>query len=192
MNKNSKENKMKTSSIVKFLVVAMVTGLSLTLLVQTSWSYTAGSPNACTGSPADKQSCAQPECHKGSAIFRDGLIKSNIPAEGYTPGTTYTITATAIGSTSATRFGFQLSPQSPTGTLLGTMTVTNSAETKLTGKGKYITQKDMGVTGRAYKSWSFKWTAPAAGTGKVVFYACFLIGGKPEAIFTSKMESAEK
>lgn len=183
---------MKTTNMLKFALVTMVAGVAMTLLSQNSWSYTAGSPNACTGSPADKQSCAQPECHKGSAIFKDGLLKSNIPAEGYTPGATYTVTATAIGSTTATRFGFQVSPQSVTGELLGTMTVTNSAETKLTGKGKYITQKDMGVEGRAYKSWSFKWTAPKAGTGKVSFYGCFLVGGKVEAIFTARMDIKEK
>lgn len=183
---------MKTNTAIKVTTAFVVLAISITLFYQTSWSYTAGSPNACTGSPADKQTCAQAECHEGTAIFKDGLIKSNIPAEGYTPGTTYTITATAYGSTTAKRFGFQVSPQSISGELLGTLIVTNPAETKLTGKGKYITQKDMGVDGRAYKSWSFKWTAPKVGTGKVVFYGCFLIGGKVEAIFTSKLAANEK
>lgn len=181
---------MKTN--LKILFAVSIVGIGILSLVQTSWSYTAGSPNGCTGSPGDKKTCAQPECHEGTVVYKDGLIKSNIPSEGYTPGATYTITATAIGSTTATRFGFQVSPQSQTGELLGTMTVTNTAETKLTGKGKYITQKDMGVEGRAYKSWSFKWTAPKAGTGKVVFYGCFLVGGKVEAMFNSKLSVNEK
>jgi hypothetical protein len=183
---------MKTLNVVKIVFVMLVLGISLVMLSQNSWSYTAGSPTACTGSPADKKTCAQAECHKGTALFKDGLIKSNIPAEGYTPGASYTITATAIGSTSATHFGFEVSPQSLTGELLGTMTVTNTAETKLISKGKYITQKDLGIEGRAYKSWSFKWTAPKAGTGKVTFYGSFLIGGKVEAILTSKMDVKEK
>ncbi len=183
---------MKRSQIVKLMLVLVAAGVMVTLMAQTSWSYTAGSPNGCTGSPADGHTCAQAECHKGTAVFKEGLIKSNIPADGYTPGASYTITATAIGGATSSRFGFQVSPQSPTGELLGTMTVINNAETKLTGKGKYITQKDMGVTGRAYKSWSFKWTAPAAGKGKVTFYGCFLVGGKPEAIYSAKMEVKEK
>ena len=183
---------MKTKNIFKIIVLSSVAVITTVMISGTSWSYTAGSPNACTGSPGDKQTCAQPDCHSGTPVYKDGLVKSNIPAEGYTPGATYTITATAIGSTNAKRFGFQVSPQNQAGALMGTMTVTNTAETKLTGKGKYITQKDMGVEGRAYKSWSFKWTAPPAGSGSVVFYACFLIGGKPEAIITSKLSAAEK
>lgn len=177
-----------------FLIIAVTAGLAFGLLAithLTSWSYTAGSPDACTGSPADKASCAQPSCHEGSAVFKTGLITSNIPETGYVPGTTYKITGTAFGSATAKRFGFQISPQSATGQLLGKMVVTNKQETKLTGKGKYITQKDLGVEGRAYKSWSFNWIAPAAGTGKVTFYGCFLVGGKVEGIFTSKLEVNE-
>ena len=156
-----------------------------------SWSYTAGSPDACTGSPADKASCAQPSCHEGSAVFKTGLITSNIPEEGYIPGKTYTITGTAYGSPTAKRFGFQISPQSLTGELLGKMVLSDKTQTMLTGKGKYITQKDLGVEGRAYKSWSFNWIAPKAGTGKVTFYGCFLVGGKVEGIFTSKLDVQE-
>jgi hypothetical protein len=179
----------KRSIILTGLIVATLGIILGSTFV--SWSYTAGSPDACTGSPADKATCAQPSCHEGSAVYKAGLITSNIPEAGYVPGTTYTITGTVFGSTSAKRFGFQISPQNQTGQLLGTMIVTNSKETKLTKKGKYITQKDLGVEGRAYKSWSFNWKAPAAGTGKVTFYGCFLVGGKTEGIFTSRLEVPE-
>ncbi len=132
-----------------------------------------GSPNARTGSPGDGgNTCAISGCHTGSAVqTRAGIITSNIPVEGYTPGQRYTITAT----TQSTRnnFGFQISPQSLTGTRLGTMIITNASETKLTGTGKYITQTNTATGVNGVKSWSFDWTAPAAGTGSVTFYGCF-------------------
>lgn len=132
-----------------------------------------GSPNARTGSPGDgNNTCATSGCHTGSAVqTRDGLITSNIPVEGYTAGQTYTITATARSTRN--NFGFQISPQSLSGTRLGTMIITNSAETKLTGSGKYITQTNTATGVNGVKSWSFNWIAPAAGTGNVTFYGCF-------------------
>ncbi|MFN5705535.1 MAG: choice-of-anchor V domain-containing protein [bacterium] len=132
-----------------------------------------GAPNGRTGSPGDgNNTCATSGCHTGSAVqTRAGIITSNIPVEGYTPGQRYTITAT----TQSTRndFGFQISPQSLTGTRLGTMIITNASETKLTGAGKYITQTNTAIGVNGVKSWSFDWTAPAAGTGNVTFYGCF-------------------
>lgn len=132
-----------------------------------------GSPNARTGSPGDgNNTCAISGCHTGSAVqTRPGIITSNIPVEGYTPGQKYTITAT----TRSTRnnFGFQISPQSMSGTLLGVMTITNPSETKLTGAGKYITHTNTATGVNGVKSWSFDWTAPAVGTGNVTFYGCF-------------------
>lgn len=132
-----------------------------------------GSPNGRTGSPGDgNNTCAISGCHTGSAVqTRAGIITSNIPVEGYTPGQKYTITAT----TNSTRqnFGFQISPQSMSGALLGVMTITNPSETKLTGAGKYITHTATAQSSTGEKAWSFDWTAPAAGTGNVTFYGCF-------------------
>ncbi len=132
-----------------------------------------GAPNGRTGSPGDgNNTCAISGCHTGSAVqTRAGIITSNIPVEGYTPGQRYTITAT----TQSTRndFGFQISPQAINGTRLGTMIITNASETKLTGSGKYITQTNTATGVNGEKTWSFDWTAPAAGTGNVTFYGCF-------------------
>lgn len=135
-----------------------------------------GSPNARTGSPGDGgNTCAISGCHTGIQVStRDGLITSNIPQEGYTPGTKYTITATAKSSANRNTFGFQISPQSPAGALLGTITITNSTQTQVTGAGKYVTHKQAGITGsNGTKTWSFDWTAPVAGTGNVTFYGSF-------------------
>src|SRR5204863_8988529 len=70
-------------------------------------------------------------------------------------------------------FGFEISPQSITGTLLGTLMITNTTETQLVGANKYVTHKLAGTTGAGSKTWNFNWTAPVAGTGNVTFYGAF-------------------
>ena len=125
--------------------------------------YPGGAPSGYTGSPFDGKNCTN--CHGGSASTVAGMITSNIPAAGYTPGASYTITVTVSGSGNK---GFEVSPQNAAGTLLGTLTA--GSGNKLVGSGKYVTQSSS-LTGTA--TWSFGWTAPAAGTGSVTFYGAF-------------------
>ncbi len=135
-----------------------------------------GSPNARTGSPGDGgNTCAISGCHTGITVTtKANIISSDIPVDGYTPGVKYTITAKAVSSSNRNTFGFQISPQSSTGTLLGALSATNTTQTQITGGGKYITHKQAGITGaNGQKTWTFSWTAPVAGTGAVTFYGCF-------------------
>ncbi len=114
-------------------------------------------------------------CHGGTATNASAAqasITSNIPAAGYTPGATYTITAT-VNYTGRSKFGFQVSPQNAAGTKLGTLINTGS-QTKLVGSSKYVTHTSSGNSGTNTKSWTFDWTAPAAGTGAVTFYGSFM------------------
>ncbi|MDF2436379.1 MAG: hypothetical protein K0Q95_755 [Bacteroidota bacterium] len=143
-------------------------------LTQDADSNTSAAPAGRTGSPGDGLTCTS--CHAGTATTSAGLITSNIPVSGYTPGQTYTITA-SITQAGKTKFGFQVSPQNVAGTKLGTLLVTNTTLTQLVGTGgKYITHKTAGTSfpsGTA--TWSFDWTAPVAGTGNVTFYGAFNI-----------------
>ncbi|MBC7861481.1 MAG: T9SS type A sorting domain-containing protein [Bacteroidia bacterium] len=133
----------------------------------------AGAPSGKTGSPGDGSSCTG--CHGGTAPNVAGLISSDIPASGYVPGTVYTITA-SVSDPTKNKFGFQISPQSTTGTKLGTLAVTDAARTVLVGANKYITHTSTGNAGISNAStWSFNWTAPAAGSGNLSFYGAFLI-----------------
>lgn len=132
-----------------------------------------GPPAGFTGSPADGKTCgSNGGCHSGNTIIsQTGWITSDIPTTGYTPGDTFSITAT-VTQNGITKFGFQLSPQSPTGTKLGTLVA--NANTKLAGgSGKYIEQISLSTSGAGTKSWTFDWIAPVAGTGDVTFYASF-------------------
>ncbi len=131
-----------------------------------------GAPAGVTGSPSDGATCAQSNCHGGAVLNLPGVITSNIPVTGYVAGQTYTITATLTQS-GISRFGFQISPQSQSGLLLGTLIVTSPTTTKIVSS-KYITQVTGGSTSNTgSKSWSFNWIAPAAGTGDVTFYGAF-------------------
>jgi len=128
--------------------------------------YPGGSPAGYTGSPGDGDNCVH--CHGGSPTNVSGWITSDIPPDGYTPGLNYTITVTVSGSGNK---GFEVSPQNIGGTLLGTLTA--GAGNKLVGSGKYVTQSSSSNTNP--KIWNFTWTAPASGTGAVIFYGAFAI-----------------
>ncbi|MDZ4759057.1 MAG: choice-of-anchor V domain-containing protein [Bacteroidota bacterium] len=130
-----------------------------------------GTEPGYTGSPGDSlKNCTV--CHGGKATTVSNWIESNIPTEGYTPGATYTITATNTES-GGTRFGFEVSPQNISGDLLGKIVITDTTRTKLVGNNKYITYTKYGVDGIGKLSWKFDWVAPSANTGDVVFYGAF-------------------
>ena len=130
-----------------------------------------GAPSGKTGSPADASNCTG--CHSGTATTSAGLITSNVPVTGYIPGTTYNITAT-VSVTGINKFGFEVSPQSTAGVKKGTLVVTSPTETQLIGSGKYITHKSTGTAGVGSRTWTFDWTAPAAGSGNLKLYGAFV------------------
>lgn len=134
---------------------------------------TIGAPGAKTGSPGDGSSCTANGCHVGTAANQAGLITSTVPLSGYIPGQTYTVTG-SITTSGKTRFGFEMSPQNLSGALKGSLILTNPTKTQLVGGGKYITHKLGGTSfPSSTATWSFDWTAPAAGTGNVTFYGAF-------------------
>jgi hypothetical protein len=128
--------------------------------------YPSGSPSGYTDSPGDGKNCTQ--CHGGSASPVTDWITSDIPAAGYTAGTTYNITVTVSGSGHK---GFEVSPQDPSGTQLGTLIAGTGSH--LTGGTKYVTQNSDPTSNPA--TWTFQWTAPSSGTGDVTFYGAFAV-----------------
>ena len=158
-------------------------------------SYAYGAPAGYTGSPHDGKTCYT-GCHSGSAVTSvSGWITSNIPPTGYLPDSTYTITATA-SHPGINTYGFEISPQdSATGTILGTLINTNTAQTTLVGTG-YITQTSGGTSGTGAKTWTFEWTAPHKGSGSLTFYGAFNCAngnGKKsgDLIYTSNLKVIE-
>lgn len=154
-------------------ILYTVLGLFVVVILQSFGSQKLGKKDGTepgyTGSPGDSlKNCTA--CHGGNAVDVYDWITSDIPANGYIPGKTYTITAINIEA-GATRFGFLVSPQNLRGDLLGELIITDTTTTKLVGNNKYITYKAAGVEGVDSKSWSFKWVAPDVDT--VVFYGAF-------------------
>jgi hypothetical protein len=162
---------MKKNLLILFSAGLVIALCSTTLSVNSSSS---GAPSGKANDPASgSANCT--DCHSGiatNATAAQASITSTIPAAGYTPGSTYTITAT-VNFTGRSKFGFQISPQNATGALLGTL-INTSTQTKLVGISKYVTHTTSGNSGSNTKSWTFDWTAPAAGTGVVTFYGSFM------------------
>ncbi len=132
-----------------------------------------GAPAGAAGAPNDPANgCNRSGCHAGSSTVSAQLLSSNIPAAGYTPGQTYTFTV-QITQAGISKWGFQVSPQADNGTLQGTLVLTDAGQTRFAAGGgsKYVTHTTAGNSGSTgTKSWTFDWTAPAAGSGPVNFY----------------------
>lgn len=139
-----------------------------------SYASSTGSPGGKTNSPGDGFSCTQ--CHAGTLNPGNASAVISAPGltNGYTPGQTYTITASISGTTS-NKIGFESTIESDANnSKTGTIIITDGTRTKTTNGGNAITHKSAGTssTGGA-NSWSFDWTAPSAGTGNVTIYSAF-------------------
>jgi hypothetical protein len=131
-------------------------------------SQPTGSPARATGGPAEGgATCAQGGCHGGTATTVTDRITTDIPAEGYTPGTTYNITVSFSGSG---RKGFMFSAQNASGEFKGTPISGSGSKIVFTN---YITHSSA-ISGQN-ATWTFQWTAPSAGTGAVNLYGAFAI-----------------
>ncbi|MFO7614388.1 MAG: choice-of-anchor V domain-containing protein [Bacteroidales bacterium] len=135
-------------------------------------SYSSGSPGGRTGSPGDNgNTCTQ--CHTGTASTVTGWITTNVPPEGYTPGQTYTLTATGM-HTGVVKFGFELTVEDALGTKAGTLQITEPARTKLINNNKAVTHTSNGTTPSGNSiSWSMNWVAPEGVQGNIGIYAAF-------------------
>ncbi len=180
---------------MKKAIYLLFTVAGLFFLLTSELMYSSGSPGGKTGSPGDGgTTCTQ--CHSGTATAQAGWITSDIPADGYEPGQTYTITATGTHP-GVGKFGFELTSEDAGASKVGTLVVTNATETMLINSNNAITHKNAGTTPTGdSKSWSFDWTAPAAGTGEVTFYAAFNAANgngnnQGDVIYTSTLPVAE-
>lgn len=134
-----------------------------------------GSPGGNTGAPGQfgGRTCANQACHSGSAVFQANMISSDIPASGFIPGQSYTITGT-VSEPGRTKFGFEISPQDSLGNIIGSINLINTTSTKFTNQNKSVTHTSNGNTGiSGFRTWSFSWTAPNDGTENTTFWGAF-------------------
>ncbi len=149
---------------IPFLVI--IGFLSLSHIVRST-----GSPGGKTGSPGDGlATCTQ--CHGGGkATDVSGWISTDIPAQGYVPGTQYSITVRGERSAAAL-YGFELTAEKANRAKTGGFATGGSGQLQLLSGSNAITQTNQGLSpSGGSKSWTAKWTAPSKGTGDVTFYA---------------------
>jgi hypothetical protein len=145
------------------------------LLVPVAFIFLApssGSPGGKSGSMGDGgANCTQ--CHSGTPMNASDWITSDVPGNGYIGGETYMFTATGTHS-GVGKFGFELTAEDQSGNKVGSFTITNATETKLTGGNSAITHTGQGNTPTGdTKTWEFEWTAPDDVPGDITFYAAF-------------------
>jgi hypothetical protein len=141
---------------------------TLALSVQQIVSNPTGAPLQASGGPAEGgATCSQSGCHSGTPTTVTNIITTDIPAEGYTPGTTYNITVTVTGSGWK---GFMMSAQDAAGNFRGTLLAGTGSKVVFTN---YITHSSDKSSSPAI--WTFKWTAPTAGSGSVNLYGAFAV-----------------
>ena len=137
-----------------------------------------GAPAGRSGDPGSELTC-QNGCHNTNDLNSGGAevsITTNIPPEGYSPDSTYTITAN-IQENGFPRFGFQAFTYGTNDSAgVGSITLTDTDRTLIqtAGMSEYITHTSGGIDSAGSNTWSFDWTAPAAGAGDVIVFASFL------------------
>jgi hypothetical protein len=181
----------------KLLIVLFIVSSSFIIIDginNSAFTYSNNPPAGCSGAPGD-YTCAV--CHGGSNVTaKTGWITSDIDTTiGYVPGKKYTITASIV-NTSSNVSGFEIVALNSSNANMGTATLISPAYTSSTigsGGRNYVIQT---FSGTSQKKWSFNWTAPAAGKGKVTIYGTFNAangdgssGG--DIIYTSKMSIKE-
>jgi hypothetical protein len=161
------------------------------VLILYSWSP-GGSPGGKSGSPGDGGATCT-DCHGGTATEQVGWITTNIPAEGFTPGETYIITATGTQD-GVSKFGFELTAENSDGDKLGGLTITDADRTRFTNSDNAVTHTAAGnVPDGNMNSWSMEWTAPDEDIGSVSFYAAFnaSMGSNVYNIYTSSLDVSQ-
>lgn len=150
--------------IYTLISMAIVSFVIISINPQTGHTNSSGAPAGKTAAMGEG-SCADAGCHGGTATNAPNGITSNIPAAGYESGKTYDITVTA-DETGKVRFGFQA--RASAGALEA------NSFTQLVGGGTYITHRLASTTANDKRVWTFRWVAPASGTGEVTFNAAML------------------
>ncbi len=159
-----------------------------------------GAPAGRTGAPPGTNCTA---CHAGTANSGPGSLRVEFPGgSSYTPGSTYRVRVT-LSDPNASRWGFQITARmgAENTALAGTFVLANTTTTRFAGgapAGEYVTHTAagtaQGTTGS--NSWEVDWTAPAANSGTVTFFAAGNAannagGNSGDSIYTTSLQITE-
>ncbi len=163
-------NRLISNGAGRLHVIALVALAALPALARST-----GAPPGRTGAPPG-DNCTV--CHQGTVNSGAGSLKIEFSnGSTYAPGQTYKVRVT-LADPAAQRWGFELTARMGADKLdkVGSFAIDNSTLTQFSPgstPGEYVTHTTAGTspgtTGSS--SWEVNWTAPAAGTGPVTFYA---------------------
>ncbi len=132
-------------------------------------------PPGRTGAPGEN-TCAASGCHSSNPVTATSFISFDTAptgslANGYTPGTTYNlfVNVNQLPSNGASqKFGFQTTVLDGSNNQAGSFSLSNPNLTTLATSfnREYVGHNIASTT----NAWTFRWTAPAVGTGDVTFY----------------------
>lgn len=156
--------------------------LPVIAIVMTSSILSENGKAGKTGSPGEL-TCR--DCHSDFAANSGGgsitITNTGMTNWQYVPGQTYPITVT-VARTGSAVFGLGVECLTAANTNAGTLVITNSAQTQIKTvtvsgavRNNVVHQLNAGHTPNT-KSFTFNWTAPAAGTGAVKFYFAGIAG----------------
>ncbi len=157
-----------------------------------------------SGAPGDGNctSCHDGTVNSGSASA--AITSSPSLSGGYTPGSDHTISVTISNSSSPNDklFGVDAVALLSSGANGGTVTITNTTLTKIkthtvgSNTRTHVVHTGSGNVGPNTQTFSFKWTAPAAGKGTVTIYASLLAadgdgGTTGDQVYTTSLAATE-
>lgn len=143
---------------------------ALVVLPSLALAYSGGPPDARTNAPGEI-TCTQ--CHSSFPLNSGAgtMTLAGIP-EPYVPGTAYTVTVTQ-SDPDASRWGYEATILESGGASTGVIALLDGfSQTSSAGNRNYVKQTSSGTFNGTTEqaSWSFRWTAPAAGAGDVTVY----------------------
>lgn len=170
---------MTKTSVIKLSLFALFTAFALCFgwPGQSVHANLSGPPTGRTGAP-NELTCATTDCHRSNPLNAgSGVLNLTGLPSNYTTGQDVTLTV-SLTMAGRTRFGFQVAALDAQGRQAGTLTVTETSRTfRQTGVfggnlRQYIQHSQAGTnpTSSGVGSWTFRWTPPAASTGRVTFY----------------------
>ena len=144
----------------------------LSVLAVVFMSNRGGSPGGRSGSTSDNGATCSTNggCHNSSsAPASQDMISTNVPSNGYAPGSSYDITIN-ISDEGTSVWGFEMMAEDENGSPVGTFS--NNSQVNSLNSGLRATHKfaSSSSSSSGEQTWVANWTAPESGTGSVTLY----------------------
>jgi len=183
-------------------ILLLVCIIALPIIASQATARSDGPPIARTGAPGEGD-CSQ--CHGALNDGLGGMITIDDVPAAYVPGQLYTLSVT-LSRTGKSRWGFEITAldagDAPAGALAASSPLTGYNTQGGTNR-QYVYQTtnngdgSFAGTANGPVSWTFDWTAPAAGAGAVTFYAAGVAADgngnadSGDPVYTTSVTSAE-